>query len=111
MSKKTDDFRKELDEITPALIARAKGRCEARIPGVCLGHPDGFAFTMSRHHRLPRSHGGTSDLSNLAYLCGTGTTGCHGFIEHNRREAYARGFLLRTGLDPRLVAMVAPWRK
>ena len=82
-----------------------------RIPGVCLGHPDGFAFTMSRHHRLPRSHGGTSDLSNLAYLCGTGTTGCHGFIEHNRREAYARGFLLRTGLDPRLVAMVAPWRK
>ena len=46
----------------------------------------------SIQHRKARSMGGTNDPSinspaNLIVLCGSGTTGCHGHVEVNRREA------------------------
>lgn len=60
---------------------------------------------VSLHHRKPRRAGGTTDpavnrASNLMYVCGSGTTGCHGWIESNRREAYAKGWLLGAREDP-----------
>lgn len=44
---------------------------------------------FSIHHRKGRrSH----DLSNLVLLCGTGTTGCHGYITEHPAEAYDTGW-------------------
>lgn len=43
------------------------------------------------HHILPKSHGGDDDIVNLAPLCGSGTTGCHGRIE--ARDPVARAAL------------------
>lgn len=53
----------------------------------------------SIHHRRPRGTGGTSLLwvnaaANLVVLCGSGTTGCHGWIESHRTEAKAAGWLI-----------------
>lgn len=32
--------------------------------------------------------------ANLLVLCGTGTTGCHGWIESHRLEGYENGIIL-----------------
>lgn len=51
----------------------------------------------SIHHRRRRGMGGSALLerpSNLVRLCGTGTTGCHGFVESNRTQSTTRGWLL-----------------
>jgi hypothetical protein len=37
---------------------------------------------------------------NLVTLCGSGTTGCHGWVEKNRRIAYALGWLVPSWADP-----------
>lgn len=54
---------------------------------------------FSVHHRRPRRMGGTkradaNAAQNLLILCGSGVTGCHGWVESNRTEAYSRGYLL-----------------
>ena len=38
--------------------------------------------------------------SNILLLCGSGTTGCHGWVESNREEAYDAGLLVRMGQAP-----------
>lgn len=53
----------------------------------------------SIHHRQPRGAGGTRGreahrLSLLVLLCGSGTTGCHGWVESNRSEARELGWLI-----------------
>jgi hypothetical protein len=40
---------------------------------------------------------------NLIDVCGTGTTGCHGWIHAHPAEAYRLGFLVKSGQDPALV--------
>lgn len=57
------------------------------------------------HHRRPRQMGGSTDpatntASNLLLLCGSGTTGCHGWIESHRAIAYQHGWLLRSWQIP-----------
>ena len=57
------------------------------------------------HHRRPRGMGGTRDPetnspANLVLLCGSGTTGCHGWIESHRAEAMAAGWLVSKWADP-----------
>ncbi|MFD9950536.1 HNH endonuclease [Nonomuraea sp. NPDC059023] len=54
----------------------------------------------SIHHRVPRGRGGENTAENLLLLCGSGTTGCHGWTEKNRAEAYQLGYLVHTGIDP-----------
>ena len=54
----------------------------------------------SIHHRIPRGRGGTNDVENLILLCGTGTTGHHGWVEKNRAVSYKLGYLVETGIDP-----------
>ena len=56
---------------------------------------------FSIHHRRPRKMGGTRDetinrCDNLVTLCGTGTTGCHGWVESHRAAAYALGLLVHS---------------
>lgn len=37
---------------------------------------------------------------NLLVLCGSGVTGCHGWVESNRNEAREEGFILYDRDDP-----------
>lgn len=67
----------------------------------------------SIHHRQPRQMGGTSrpevnSLDALALICGSGTTGCHGYIESHREEAYDRGWLVHSWDDPASIAWGRP---
>lgn len=48
------------------------------------------------HHRVAEGRGGPTDRWNCVPLCGSGTTGCHGWVEHNRVAA-RKLFLLIPG--------------
>lgn len=39
-------------------------------------------------------------VENLVVLCGTGTTGCHGWAHHNRAEAQQSGWIVNSWDDP-----------
>jgi hypothetical protein len=97
--KKADDT--ALEAITPAVVARAGGMCEARIPGLCEGRG------TNRHHRKDRSLGGTSTEANVRLLCGSGTSGCHGWITEHPEAASQYGWVLRSWEDPETV----PWMR
>jgi hypothetical protein len=81
---------------------RSQGVCEIQILGVCFGRATNFS------HRYPEGQGGPWAASNGLHACGSGSTGCHGYIESHRTEAYANGWLLRTGSDP-LTTPVVVW--
>lgn len=68
---------------------RSGGVCEVAIPGVCLGR----GTTM--HHR--RKPGRVWSAANLLHLCGSGTTGCHGWIEANPKSSREYGWWIFTG--------------
>lgn len=63
------------------------------------------------HHRKNRSQGGLNELSNALLLCGSGTTGCHGWITEHPAEAYEMGWSVRSTDDPatRRVRLVYGW--
>jgi len=74
-----------------AVRRRSQNRCER------CGTDD--ALRWSLHHRKPRGMGGSKDPAinspaNIVLLCGSGTTGCHGWVESHRAEAYIDGLLL-----------------
>lgn len=54
------------------------------------------------HHRRPRSHpfDGLHEPSNLIVLCGSGTTGCHGWVHAHPQEAYDHGWLVHSYQQP-----------
>jgi hypothetical protein len=62
-------------------------------------------LNWSVHHLEPRGMGGTNSPhagrpSNGVLLHGSGTTGCHGYVEQHRDEAEAKGFLIsRNGME------------
>lgn len=68
---------------------RSGGRCEG-----CR-----CCTATSWQHRVKRGQGGSWSPSNGIDLCGSGTTGCHGDIEHNPDWAYLLGTGLRSGAD------------
>jgi hypothetical protein len=60
----------------------------------------------SCHHRRLRSGGGPDTLDNRIMLCGSGTTGCHGYVHSNRLEAGIGGWIVsRYGPGPGDVAV------
>lgn len=74
---------------------------------------DGFAcvrcgagpFGLSIHHRQPRGMGGSTLAAqhagtNLLSLCGDGVCGCHGWVESNRTQGYAEGWLVPRWAEP-----------
>lgn len=83
---------KVTEETRFVVLSRAYYRCER-----CLGD---FQLTgVSVHHRRPRMMGGSKNNNlhqpaNLIALCGSGTTGCHGWVESNRQQAREEGFLI-----------------
>lgn len=87
-----------------ALVAERAGYC-CELCGIRLHDGDAWTTDHSFHHRQARGMGGTSDTganqpSNLLLTCGTGTTGCHGFIEAHRTSAEEEGWLVRHGRNP-----------
>lgn len=92
MARKTDP--------TPATVElvwiRDNGSCARCCRG--LSRPD-RGRSWSVHHRRPRGVGGTSLAwvnlpANLVLLCGSGVTGCHGWVESHRGEAIELGWLV-----------------
>lgn len=78
------------------IYERSGGLCE-----ICYQS----AFGGSVHHRQPRGMGGTASVkknqpSNGLMTCGSGVSGCHGYLESHRAEAYAKGWLVRQHDDP-----------
>lgn len=69
------------------LIERSGNMCEIRWEG-CL------RYANNAHHRKNAGQGGTDDLSNLLMACGSGTTGCHGWITNHPVGARARGWAM-----------------
>ena len=94
MAKKTGADSKTRE----AIFQRAYFECEN-----CGVEKHTFGFSI--HHRKPRGMGGTSkkeinNPSNLILLCGSGTTGCHGWVESNREKAYELGLLVKQSQNP-----------
>ena len=77
-------------------------QCEIQIPMVCSSR-----FPINRHHRKMRSQGGTDHLINVIFCCGSGTTGCHGYIHLHPEYAYEKGWLVHSWDHPQDI----PWRK
>ena len=82
---------------SPALRALVLGRdrhsCVRCGKGI-TGRP------YSLHHRKRRSQGGRNAPGNLLTLCGSGTTGCHGWVHANIAESQASGWLLLSTQHP-----------
>jgi 5-methylcytosine-specific restriction endonuclease McrA len=55
---------------------------------------------QSVHHRIRRSQGGSHQPENLILLCGSGTTGCHGWVHAHPADARDSGWLLKSHEDP-----------
>lgn len=80
------------DETRFAVLARGHYKCER-----C--RQDFLALGVSIHHRRPRMMGGSKNQelhrpANLIALCGSGTSGCHGWVESHRVEARTFGYLI-----------------
>lgn len=80
------------DDIRFQVFARAFYRCE-RCGGAIT------SSGVSVHHRQPRKMGGSKrpelhQPANLIVLCGSGTTGCHGWVESHRHQARESGYLI-----------------
>lgn len=65
----------------------------------------------SIQHRKARGMGGTSDVakarpSNGAWLCGSATTGCHGWVESHPNLAAREGFRVAQDEEPTMVPML-----
>lgn len=80
-------------------VDRAGARCERCAAAL-------WNAWASAHHRRPRGMGGRrghDTAADLLVLCGSGTTGCHGWVEANRAEAREDGLLVPPWGDTTLV--------
>ncbi len=79
-----------ISDITKQVVRRRSG-------GMC--ERCGVERATNLHHRRARGMGGTRRAVHTAewllHLCGTGTTGCHGYIEAHPQISYAKGWKLR----------------
>ena len=99
----------EVGTVEHVFFVREQGRCFR-----CrrLLRPERRGFDWSAHHRIPRGSGGIgaalgsdydlliSGIQNCLILCGSGTTGCHGWVETYRELAREYGYLItRLGIE------------
>lgn len=56
----------------------------------------------SIHHRRLRSHPfpALHESANLITLCGSGTTGCHGWVHNHPQEAQKHGYIVLSTQNP-----------
>lgn len=76
--------------LTPQLERKGRALVSARDGGTCVKCRRGGA--MNHDHRLNRSQGGDWSPSNGQLLCGSGTTGCHGWRTTHPRDAVIEGW-------------------
>lgn len=64
-----------------------------------------YGIQASLHHRRLRSHPfpGLHKTGNLIWLCGSGTTGCHGWVHAHPEESYENGWMVHGWDNPTLV--------
>ena len=60
----------------------------------------GSAGPLTCQHLVKRSQGGGWSPESIAVLCGSGTTGCHGWAERNPYAAQAEGFATPPDEEP-----------
>lgn len=86
---------KPSDEVRRDTLERDKYKCVRCGKGL-------INQQASLHHRRLRSHHfeGTHKPSNLIWLCGSGTTGCHGWVHSHPTEAYEEGYMVHSYDDP-----------
>ena len=82
----------EWQEANHQLLARAGSACER------CGNPL-TGENLSRHHRQRRRDGGDR-LTNLLLLCGSGSTGCHGWVHAHPEEAREQGWIVPSWANP-----------
>jgi hypothetical protein len=85
-----------------AMIARNK-KIDARERQRCARCAVVIWSGGSRHHRKLRSRRGGDEVSNGVLLCGSGTTGCHGWAHANPVSARMVGLVLSASDDPLLI--------
>lgn len=87
--------------IRDQLVTRCGGYCESC--GLVMQE-----HWWAAHHRLRRAQGGTNDLSNLVALHHE----CHNLntpsVHSHPADAYRRGLLVHSGLDPTRVPLQRP---
>lgn len=88
-------------QIVQAIIGRSTMFCEAghTCGAKYLSGERGYAWSV--HHRRSRGMGGSKAPAinlpaNLLVVCGSGTTGCHGFLEANPLWAFDNGLRIHT---------------
>lgn len=86
---------------TPAEEARAYDAATFRDLGVCVRcRRVDPVWGVNRDHRKGRGVGGLTVVENLQLLCGSGTTGCHGWKSENPAEALDGGYAVPGWADP-----------
>lgn len=100
------------DDATVAAILERDGRRCVRHGGVLYGDR---GIHWSVQHRRARGMGGTvrpdtSQPQNGIALCGSATTGCHGWVEAHPAEAEANGWRVPQAGDPLKVPVVYGYR-
>lgn len=94
-------------------VAQARAAVYERSNGVC--ELCGASRGSNWHHRKARSQLGLWTPANGLHLCGSGTTGCHGWVESHPAFSYENGWRLHTIDEPEAVPvwlsvpMPAPW--
>lgn len=105
MARRTDPSRLTIDQVrTRDFFACA--RCGA-------GGESGWPLTTQ--HRVARGMGGSREAwinqpANLITLCGSGTTGCHGWVEANPAKARELGLSVSRFGEAPAVVPVKTWR-
>lgn len=69
-------------------------------------HGDWWPGHSTHHRKSRRFHDDSPE--NLVRLCGSGTTGCHGWVHEHPAEAERLGYILPSWRDP-LNAPVRDW--
>lgn len=78
----------------------AKVRGALRMRGDNWCERCGLSYANNAHHRKNRSQGGQDVLSNLLLLCGSGTTGCHGYVTEHPEDACNNGWSVKPWHNP-----------
>lgn len=81
-----------------SIPAKVRGQLRMREDNWCA--KCGLKYANNAHHRKNRSQGGQDDLSNLLLLCGSGTTGCHGYITEHPRDSINHGWSVLSVHNP-----------
>lgn len=93
-------------KVRKAIRARDCDRCVR-----CGTHIDQGTLGHSIQHRYARGAGGTSQtwvggVANGIVLCGTGSMGCHGWVEAHPEASLPLGWRIETGEAPELVPVL-----